>query len=460
MITSIEINGFKTFHHFKVELSPFVVIAGTNGSGKSNLFDALRLLSRMAETDLKTAFNEQRGDANELFTIYSDGTTANKMSFAVEILVDKKVKDKWGGEETLKYTRLRYELEIERRKDNRNLERLYVTREDLSTIKPNDDKWEKKIISHNQEYWRPKVVTGKRGIPYISTDTDSIPSKIQLHQDGKGGLKQSPAGIIEQTILSSVGSVEFPHALAAKQEMISWHFLQLNPEELRKPSPRLAKDSISQDGANLAATLFRIKSNDKFAIKDISRELNNLLPSFLEVQVEEDFMRDQYVVKLKTEDNRIFSSRVLSEGTLRLLTLCTLKYDDQHRGVLNFEEPENGIHPYRLEFVVQLLKDLTTDFSLNESTDFPLRQVITNTHSPKFVGEVFKLKTSATVLFASMVNNILPDKKIKIRTTKMLPVISVSQTELNFNNISPEERNITLNELYNYLQSIDFEQVI
>jgi AAA15 family ATPase/GTPase len=48
MITQIEIDGFKTFKDFKVELAPFQVIVGANGSGKSNLFDALQLLSRLA----------------------------------------------------------------------------------------------------------------------------------------------------------------------------------------------------------------------------------------------------------------------------------------------------------------------------------------------------------------------------------------------------------------------------
>jgi predicted ATPase len=464
MITYLEINGFKTFQNFKIELSPFTVIAGTNGSGKSNLFDGLRLLSRIAETDLKTAFNEQRGDSSELFTLYSDGTSTNEMSFVVEMLVDKKIKDSWGGETDLKYTRLRYELEIIRRKDERKIERLYVQREQLTTIKVDEDKWEKKFIIDYHDHWRPKVKTGKRGIPYISTEFEET-KKIQLHQDGKGGLKQSPAGVIEQTILSSVNSVEFPHALAAKQEMRNWHFLQLNPEELRKPSPRLAKDIISEDGSNLAAALFRIKTDDKFALKGISRELTNLLPSFVSVEVDEDTARDQYVVKLKTEDKRVFSSKVLSEGTLRLLALCTLKFDNKYNGVLNFEEPENGVHPFRLEFVVKLLKELTTDFTEEESTHLPLRQVITNTHSPKFIGEIFKNNISARVLFASMVNSIMPNKNEKIRVTKMLPVVSHASTHgtqmdlFKGINISPQERNITLKEVVAYLQSVDFEQL-
>ncbi len=62
MITQIELDGFKTFKDFKVELAPFQVIVGPNGAGKSNLFDALQLLSRLAEVDVQTAFQELRPD--------------------------------------------------------------------------------------------------------------------------------------------------------------------------------------------------------------------------------------------------------------------------------------------------------------------------------------------------------------------------------------------------------------
>jgi hypothetical protein len=79
MITQIEIDGFKTFKEFKVELAPFQVIVGPNGSGKSNLFDALQLLSRLADADadLQTAFQGLRGDALELFTKFSDEQTSS-----------------------------------------------------------------------------------------------------------------------------------------------------------------------------------------------------------------------------------------------------------------------------------------------------------------------------------------------------------------------------------------------
>lgn len=78
MITKIEIDGFKTFENFEMVFAPFVIIAGSNGSGKSNLFDAIKLLSSLAENDLKTAFADQRGSFSELFTLFSHDLRARR----------------------------------------------------------------------------------------------------------------------------------------------------------------------------------------------------------------------------------------------------------------------------------------------------------------------------------------------------------------------------------------------
>lgn len=98
MITKIEISGFKSFSGFSLEFTPFTLIAGTNASGKSNLFDALKLLSNLAFSDLRTAFSfpEQRGSIDELFSLYSKEKTISTMSFAVELLVNRKIQDNWG----------------------------------------------------------------------------------------------------------------------------------------------------------------------------------------------------------------------------------------------------------------------------------------------------------------------------------------------------------------------------
>src|SRR5208282_1418974 len=132
-----------------------------------------------------------------------------------------------------------------------------------------------------------------------------------------------------------------------------WSFLHLNPEVLRQPSPMLAHATIAADGSNLPNALARMRQEDPYLLQDVARDLANLVPDIIEIRVEEDMLQRRYVVQAKTQDGRTFSSRVLSDGTLRLLALAALKNDPDYHGVLCFEEPENGLHPGRLENLAQ-----------------------------------------------------------------------------------------------------------
>jgi predicted ATPase len=455
MITKIEINGFKTFTNFQIEFAPLTIIAGTNASGKSNLFDAMQLLSRIVDDDLKTAFSLQRGDADELFTRYSSGS-ANEIGFKIELLVDKNVKDKFGGETVLKYTRLRYEINIGRVTNERGIQDLVILSESLNPIRHEEDKWIAIYIPKRcVETWRPKVKTGKRGVAYIDTSDD----RINLRQDGKGGIKKEfSLNNINQAIISVVNSIDFPHALAAKEEIKNWRFLQLNPEDLRQPSSYLAKDNLTHTGQNLAATVHRIKSIDSFLLKKITRRLNALLPSIVNVDVLNDQVGKQFVIQIKNQDGREFTSRVLSEGTLRLLTLCVFLYDPAYKGLLCFEEPENGVHPGRMKLTAELLINLATDF---EDPTQELRQVIVNTHSPGLVADAFNFKKDnvCRIWLSQMVTqtDLKNEVRQKTQITKMLPVVKGdNQLAIDFSEI---EKRLTLASVVNYLQNTDFEQI-
>jgi len=148
------------------------------------------------------------------------------------------------------------------------------------------------------------------------------------------------------------------------------------------------KDNITHTGQNLAAAVHRIANEDASLLKLITRRLNALLPGITSVNVIDDKVGKQFVIQIKTLDEREFTSRVLSEGTLRLLTLCVFLVDSSHKGLLCFEEPENGVHPARMKLTAALLRDLASHF---DDDDQGLRQVIVNTHSPVLLGDTFQL---------------------------------------------------------------------
>jgi predicted ATPase len=469
MLTYIKINGFKSFHQFEMKFTPFTVIAGVNASGKSNLFDALKLLARLAETDnLKKAFKEQRGDFMELFTQYAENEYATEMEFCVEMLVNQKVKDAWGNQTQLKYTRLRYDLKIKRFTNSSGIEDLAVISENLVNLKHQEDQWIKLIDSDKVETWRPKVIVGKRGRPYIETAEDKDKVKINLYQDGSDSRKISRVFNLHnaiRTVLSSVDTIDFPHVLAAKTEMQQWRFLGFNPDDLRQPTNKnTGEDILSQSGKNLAAVLHRIKQDDDYTLIEISRKLQTFLPNFIGVTVIDDAENRQYVIKVKDKDKKEYSSKVLSEGTLRVLALCILEYDSQHTGLLCFEEPENGIHPFLIKPMATLLKALSNNF---KDVETPLRQVIVNTHSPILVGNILELymdDKNVSIHLSRMVNRVttIENRRIGVSITNMdNPFEGYTETAGGiFTQIEQKAKmKYALSNVKQYLETSDFSQL-
>lgn len=469
MITLIEIDGFKTFKEFKVELAPFQVIVGPNGSGKSNLFDALKLLSRIADNDLNTAFQELRGEANELFTTLPGGRSVDRIRIAIEMLVNRKLKDRGEGEieikdevaqrkeVALKFTRLRYELEVTSGIDGYGLEQLYVTHESLKSILADDDNWCRKYGLSSQNNWLPEPLRDqaifidtklttiairesladksesevKQPLIYLYPDSSLYPgSDVYADSDKLVRIRRFFTSEAQRTVLSRVDDTDHPHILAAREEFRSLRFLHLNPEALRQPSSMKAPRFISTDGSNLPTMLARMQAEDKFALTDVSRDMANLVPGILKIRVEQDKPSDKYVIYAETSDQRSFSSQVLSDGTLRLLVIATLRNDSQFHGILCLEEPENGVHPQRLSKLALVLRSMATNFNDPEEVDEPLRQVLITTHSPLFISlpEVVD-----SLLFAYKMTRVEPlsSGNPTLEITCMTPVVTPS-TQIQF----------------------------
>lgn len=81
MITRLEIDGFKSFVDFELDVPPFLVVMGENAGGKSNLVDALMALAGGArlEDPLKSGAAEGRGIPAELFHQFEDGTRSRAL---------------------------------------------------------------------------------------------------------------------------------------------------------------------------------------------------------------------------------------------------------------------------------------------------------------------------------------------------------------------------------------------
>lgn len=136
MIIRFECDGFKSLRDVVLPLRPFQAFVGPNNAGKSNFFDALRLLSLVPDHDLPEALQSVRGEPSRLFTQLPDGKDARTMRLAVELLVEPTYLDELEGKVTLSHTRLRYEIEITRddRADAPTGNAISITSEQLVAI--------------------------------------------------------------------------------------------------------------------------------------------------------------------------------------------------------------------------------------------------------------------------------------------------------------------------------------
>ena len=391
MLTRIEIDGFKTFRAFELDLQPFNVIAGANASGKSNLFDAIQLLARLAESDLRTAASSLRGEPHELFHRSADDTPTNQIVLAVEVLVEPSVRDPWGQVHDLIQTRIRYEVTLERRTE-RGLERLYVVREAAKPIRASKDAWAAPF-----KQIRDPLVTSRlrynRQNDLLETKVEAGDPLFRIGQDGNAGRKR-PAVAAEATVLSSITSAEFRHLYALREELRSWRFLQLDPAGLRDSVDQHAPERLEPSGWNLAAVLARIRAetaNDddgQGLLTELSADLAHLVPGISGVQIREDESERQWQIVITTRSGGEYSSRVASDGTLRLLALLTALSDPRFGGVICFEEPENGVHPGQIKPLIEHLRALVAGEPGDRdagSPGEPLLQLILTTHSPVVV---------------------------------------------------------------------------
>lgn len=426
MFTRIEIDGFKSFADFKLDLRPFSVVVGANAAGKSNLFDALRFISRLAETDVRTALQDLRGEPHELFRLESDGCSANRMRFAVEILLDPFVKDPYGQEKKLTNTRIRYEVTIERRSArSTGLEKLYVSHEHAGPILKKDDRL---LRIYNKKYHKTLaeyafVQRGKKN-DFLTVEGGGGAAEIKINQDGTAGRRRSlPLREAEATALSSIRTAEeFPHLFALREELASLQYLQLDPAAERLPSDLLAPDLLAPNGFNLAKVLARIKAETgtkdrpNGLLEDIRAELTELVPGVLDLDVVRNEAAREYQLYLTMRDGTRFSSRVVSDGTLRVLALLTMLTDPRRRGVICFEEPENGIHEARVAGVINLLRESCTDLGAkSENEEQHLTQIIVNTHSPAVLSQL----QPDEIILAELVSAVDPNTGKACRKTRM-----------------------------------------
>ncbi len=371
MIKKIKIEGYKSFKNMELELKPLTVSFGPNSSGKSNFLDAIFFLSQVvSKKNIKEAFEGHRGLPLESFFYGEKGYEGNlkqpnlQFTFEVDVEISPLVRDKVEriilekrkGIDSANSTKhisieklLRYHLTIEALPKTGYLR---VENERLCAIK-----------SNGQEKKRRAFLEKEGGYIHLRMEGQSHPT---YHQIG-----------LDHTIVSTaLYEPHYPHITAFRMELANWYTYYLEPRILMREEVPVAEiESLGPRGENLSAFLNTLKHKYKKDYDNFNLSLKQILPVISNIEVVQS--KEGRVGLHLFENNQRFSSRLISEGTLRLIGLLCAIHPRNPTTLVAFEEPENGVHPVRLKCISDLLKNASLQYE---------KQIIVTSHSPILLG--------------------------------------------------------------------------
>lgn len=375
MIKRLKVIGYKSLKDTEVYFEPLSVILGPNAAGKSNLLDALNLLSRVVTSrNLKEAFENQRGLPLESFYYGEDGYEKLLKQDTAEIHFEIDVKLSPNIVERVEklITEKRKGMDSEEKPKKRVTERylryvatiqilpktghLRLLDERLSALKKNGEE--------------------KARTPFLEKVSISATGKERLHlrMEGQAHPTYYDVGLDHSILSMALYEPHYPHITGFRQELSTWRFYYFEPRTLMREDVPVAEiEAIGPRGENLAAFLNLIQTNDGDQMEAFNLSLKYLLPSVEHIEINRT--REGLLSLRVVENGLSYSSRIISEGTLRVLGLLAALHPASPTTVIGYEEPENGVHPTRLKLVADLFKN---------TQELHNKQIIVNTHSPIF----------------------------------------------------------------------------
>lgn len=353
MLRKIHVRGFKSLQHVEAELAPLVVIFGPNAVGKSNFLEAVELLSRVVlSRTLADAFDTPRGYPTESFTLPSKGLPGLLEQESAELTLEGVLAPDEGDP-------LLYRVAVS-------------TTPALGTLELADE-----YLARLKKDGEPKTT--------VRPQIERVDDHLLIRRVGEQGQPRTEAVGLDHALASNLqlAGEKYPDFERLRTELSGWRVYYLDPRAaMRSAEPPRQVDDIGPQGQWLAPFLYRLKKSKQHFpwFQAIGRALRAAIPSIESLDVELDPQRGTLDIEI-VQNGTPFSSRVVSEGTLRVLALCAIGANPWPGSLVAFEEPENGVHPRRIETIVELLFKLVSDGR---------RQLLVTTHSPLVVSEVLR----------------------------------------------------------------------
>lgn len=128
---------------------------------------------------------------------------------------------------------------------------------------------------------------------------------------------------------------------------------------IKQPSNSIDYGYFQEDGGNLAAFLYLLQEAYPANFRMIQHTIRSIAPFFDQFYLKPDEINGQQIFLrwLERGSDQLFTAHNLSDGTLRMICLCTLLLQPQPPSTIIIDEPELGLHPFAIEKLAAMLKN-------------------------------------------------------------------------------------------------------
>lgn len=358
-------------------LTPFTVVIGKNGVGKSTLFDAFGFVADCLSHDVEAACDmKQRGGFERLRSLGTDA------SLQFEIYYREAPNER----------PITYELAISLDRDGRP----FVESEVL--------KQRRKGQSRGRPFPFLRLNQG-RGMVWAGEEA------VESAGDGEEDAAQRPVELTDtrQLGIATLGTLrEHPRIKRFRDFLKAWYLSYFHPDAARGLPSAGPQKHLNIHGDNLGNVVQFLEREHRERLQAILGRIAAKIPGVQKIDTK--VTEDQRVL-LRFNDgafNDPFLAQQMSDGTLKTFAYLLLLEDPDPPPFICIEEPENGLYH-------KLLEALAREFRAHATGRKNASQIFVTTHQPYFVdalspSEVWILEKS-------------PDGYSVIRRASDLPIV-------------------------------------
>jgi predicted ATPase len=376
MLSKLKVQHYKSLFDTEIDLEPLTVFIGPNGSGKSNIFESLFVLSNCLQS---------------LISISNNYLVKDFFSQSLETISKK-------------------QLNIESKFWHGNLD--YLCFMISTTLEKNIDlpRFSELVASFDYHQQSFSIDTFQN----MLVGSDNITTDVRCSDKWTEPLR---------TFLVSNNYQSSPIASALRKICI----YDFSPLNLSNEVP--SSINMESTGEGIAYALADILFSNRKSFDELEERLQILVPNIQRISLLRGKNQTFSLQLVDKYSETPIPASDISDGTLRILAFLTALYQEHTPSIICFEELENGVHPWLLHKMMELLKLVSTE----GITGKPV-QVLITTHSPTLLNYVEPHQVRAVELDnegKTQVHNLPTDS---VRFQKALEAYDGSLGELWFTN--------------------------